>query len=412
MRKRFALLALLIVAGFLVVIVRLADIMLVNHTRFLVKAVGQQTKKEFIPVKRGIIVDRKGRELAINLETESLYCDPAEVVSPERVASTLSRAMNNRNPDRIRAKLTAGNRFNWIERKLESGQAQRIRELKLKGIGFVPDMKRFYPKGTLASHLIGYVGIDNNGLEGIERKYDGYLSARGEKVSVQRDAKGNVLSEGTVREIRGNNIVLTIDEGLQYIVEKNLDAAMEQWKAASATAIMMDPYSGELLALASRPHFDLNNPAGVTAAQRRNRSITDCYEPGSTFKIVVGMAALEEGLVSPDTKFDCSAGSIEVGGRKIRDAHRHGVLSFKEVIQKSSNVGSIKLGLALGRDKVYQYVKKFGFGEKTGIDLTGEVSGWIRPPARWSGMSIGAISIGQEVAVTPLQVLRAYAMVA
>ncbi|MFO0752302.1 MAG: penicillin-binding protein 2 [Thermodesulfovibrionales bacterium] len=412
MRRRSALLAVLIVAGFLAVVVRLADIMLVNHKWYLVKAMGQQTKKELVPVKRGIIVDRKGRDLAINLESESLYCDPSEVDSPERAASTLSRVMNNRNPDLLRAKLTAGNRFTWIERKLDSGQAQRVRELKLKGVGLAPDMKRFYPKGTLASHLIGYVGIDNNGLEGIEQKYDGYLSARGEKVSVRRDAKGNVLSEGTAKEIRGNNIVLTIDEGLQYIVEKNLDAAMEKWKAASATAIMMDPYSGELLALASRPHFDLNNPAGVTAAQRRNRSITDCYEPGSTFKIVVGTAALEEGLVSPDTKFDCSAGSIEVGGRKIKDAHRHGVLSFKEVIQKSSNVGSIKIGLALGKDRVYHYIKKFGFGEKTGIDLTGEVSGWVRTPDRWSGMSIGAISIGQEVAVTPLQVLRAYSVVA
>lgn len=411
MRKRSTLLAVLVVLGFVAVVARLADIMLANHKWFLVKAMGQQTKKELIPVKRGIIVDRKGRELAINLETESLYCDPAEVVAPERVASTLSRAMD-RNPDFIRAKLTAGNRFNWIERKLDAGQAQRIRELKLKGIGFAPEIKRFYPKGMLASHLIGYVGIDNNGLEGIEQRYDKYLSAQGEKISVRRDAKGNVLSEGMTREIKGNNVVLTIDEGLQYIVEKNLDAAMEQWKAASATAIMMDPYSGELLALASRPHFDLNNPAGVTAAQRRNRSITDCYEPGSTFKIVVGVAALEEGLVSPDTKFDCSAGFIEVGGRKIRDAHRHDVLSFKEVIQKSSNVGSIKIGLALGKDKVYQYVKKFGFGEKTGIDLTGEVSGWIRPPARWSGMSIGSISIGQEVAVTPLQVVRSYAVVA
>ncbi|MBI3592096.1 MAG: penicillin-binding protein, partial [Nitrospirae bacterium] len=312
----------------------------------------------------------------------------------------------------ILARLSTKNRFNWIERKVSIEDTQRIRDLRIKGIGLIPDIKRFYPKGSLASHIIGFVGVDNNGLEGIEKKYDRYLSARGEKVSVMRDAKGNALSEGLNKEIKGNNITLTIDEGLQYILEKNLDAAVSQWKAASATALMMDPNTGELLAMASRPTFDLNNPGDVTASQRRNRAITDCYEPGSTFKIIVGTAALEEGLVSPDTRFDCSAGYIEVGGKKVRDAHKHGVLTFKEVIQKSSNVGSIKVGLSLGRERVYNYIKKFGFGEKTGFDLAGEVSGWIRSPERWSGTSIGAVSIGQEVAVTPLQVLRAYSVIA
>jgi cell division protein FtsI (penicillin-binding protein 3) len=221
-----------------------------------------------------------------------------------------------------------------------------------------------------------------------------------------------VLSEGTSKEIKGNNIILTLDEGLQFIVEKNLDEAIEQWKAASATVIMMDPHTGEVLAMSSRPTYNLNDPAEVTPAKRRNRAVTDCYEPGSTFKIVVGTAALEEGIVNPDTRIDCSAGYVEVGGKKIKDAHRQGVLTFKEVIQKSSNVGTIKTGLNLGREKIYSYIKKFGFGEKTEFDLGGEASGWIKPPERWSGTSIGAISIGQEVAVTPLQVLRAYAVVA
>ena len=397
--------------GFFAVILRLADIMLLNHQWFLSKAKGQQIKKEAIPVKRGVILDRRGRELAINLDTESVYCDPAEITSPRAVASTLSDAMHKR-PEVILAKLEARNRFNWIERKVSIEDVQKIKELRLRGIGFAPDIRRFYPKGSLASHVIGYVGIDNNGLEGIEQKFDKYLSARAEKISVMRDARGNALSEGLSREIKGNNIVLTIDEGLQYILEKNLDDAVGHWKAVSATAIMMDPYTGEILAMASRPTFDLNNPADVTAAQRRNRAVTDCYEPGSTFKIVVGAAALEEGIVSPDMKFDCSAGHVEVGGKKIKDAHRQGVLTFQEVIQKSSNVGTIKIGLKLGKDRIYSYIKKFGFGEKTGFDLPGEVSGWVRTPERWSGMSIGAVSIGQEVAVTPLQVLRAYAAIA
>lgn len=411
MGKRSIILSAVIACGFIAVVLRLVDIMLLNHQWFLAKAKGQQTKREAVPVKRGIIMDRRGRELAVNLETESIYCDPAEVAKPYEVAAALSATINKR-PEVILAKFDGKGRFDWIERKVSIEEAKRIKELKLKGIGFVPDAKRFYPKGNLASHIIGYVDIDNKGLEGIEQKYEKYLSARGEMVSVVRDARGNVLSEGLSKEIRGNNIVLTIDEGLQYIVEKNLDEAMEHWRAASATAIMMDPFTGEILAMASRPDFDLNNSARVHAAERRNRAITDCYEPGSTFKIVVGTAALEEGIVTPGTTFDCSAGFIEVGGRKIKDAHRHGVLTFKEVIQKSSNVGSIKVGLNLGREKVYQYIKRFGFGEKTGIDLTGEISGWIRTPDRWSGMSIGAISIGQEVAVTPLQMLRAYAVIA
>ncbi|MCL4536380.1 MAG: penicillin-binding protein 2 [Nitrospirae bacterium] len=411
MKKRAIILSTAIVFGFVAVVFRLVDIMLFNHDWFSAKARFQQVRKEIIPVKRGIIFDRRGREMAINLDTESIYCDPSEILSPDKVASALSGRINQK-PEVILTKLNTDKRFNWIERKLNIEYIQGIKDMRLKGIGFAPEIKRYYPKGSLASHVIGFVNIDNNGLEGVEQKYDKYLASRSAKAYVFRDAKGNVLSDGLSREIKGNNVSLTIDEGLQYILEKNLDAAVLHWRAASATAIMIDPYTGEILAMANRPTFDVNNPSDATPSQRRNRAITDCYEPGSTFKIIAGTAALEEGIVKPDTKFDCNTGYIEVGGKKIRDAHKHGILSFKEVIQKSSNVGTIKIGLNLGRERLYEYVKRFGFGEKTGIDLAGEVSGWVRPPAKWSGTSIGAISIGQEVAVTPLQVLRAYSAIA
>ncbi len=415
MRKRAIILSTAITFGFIAVVFRLVDIMLFNHEWFSAKARFQQVRKEMIPVKRGIIFDRRGRELAINLDTESIYCDPSEITSPDKVASALSERINQK-PEIILAKLNTDRRFNWIERKVDIEYAKGIKDLKLKGIGFAPEVKRYYPKGSLASHVIGFVNVDNNGLEGVEQRYDRYLASRSEKAYVFRDAKGNVLSDGQgfslSREIKGNNLVLTIDEGLQYILEKNLDAAYLHWKAASATAIMMDPYTGEILAMANRPTFDINDPSNAAPNQRRNRAITDCYEPGSTFKIIVGTAALEEGIVNPDTKFDCSAGYIEVGGKRIKDDHRHGVLSFKEVIQKSSNVGTIKIGFSLGRERLYEYIKRFGFGEKTGIDVAGEVSGWVYSPSKWSGTSIGAISIGQEVAVTPLQVLRAYAAIA
>ncbi|WP_333653414.1 peptidoglycan D,D-transpeptidase FtsI family protein [Dissulfurispira sp.] len=415
MRKRAIILSTAITFGFIAVVFRLVDIMLFNHEWFSAKAKFQQVRKEIIPVKRGIIFDRRGRELAINLDTESIYADPSEITSPDKVASALSERINQK-PEIILAKLNTDRRFNWIKRKVGIEYAQGIKDLKLRGIGFAPEVKRYYPKGSLASHVIGFVNVDNSGLEGVERRYDRYLAPRSEKAYVFRDAKGNVLSDGQgfslSREIKGNNLVLTIDEGLQYILEKNLDAAYLHWKAASATAIMMDPYTGEILAMANRPTFDINDPSDAAPNQRRNRAITDCYEPGSTFKIIAGTAALEEGIVNPDTKFDCSAGYIEVGGKRIKDDHRHGVLSFKEVIQKSSNVGTIKIGFSLGRERLYEYIKRFGFGEKTGIDLVGEVSGWVHSPSKWSGTSIGAISIGQEIAVTPLQVLRAYAAIA
>ncbi len=411
MKTRPIILVVFISLCFLLVILRLIEIMLLDHSKFLEKARLQQFKKEEISVRRGFILDRRGRELAVNLETESIYCNPQEIIDPDRVASTISRTLNKRSSV-IFSKLNTDRGFQWLERKVSIEDARKIRELKLQGIGLIPETKRFYPKGDMASHILGFVDFDNKGLEGIERRYDKYLTAKAETVTVMRDAKGNIISIGLDKEVRGNDIVLTIDEGLQYILEKNLDEVVSKWKAVAATAIMMDPKTGEILAMANRPSFDPNKPSGVNAEKRRNRAITDCYEPGSTFKIVAGVAALEEGIVSPNSKIDCSAGYIEVGGKKIKDVHKNGLLTFKEVIQKSSNVGIIKIGLNLGKERLYDYIRRFGFADKTGIDLTGEVSGWVKTPDKWSGTSIGAITIGQEVAVTPLQVLRAYAAIA
>lgn len=411
MRKRAVILNTAIAFGFFVVILRLADIMLLNHVKFYEKAKIQQSKQEDIQVRRGVIFDRQGREMAVNLELESLYCDPSEIVSPEKSAYELSRVTGK--PEKaIFTKLSSDSRFMWLERKLEPGVVKKIKDMKIGGLAFQPDAKRFYPKGLLASHILGFVNIDNIGLEGTELKYDRYLRGSGGKVVFERDASGRKLSKGVNMESRGNNIILTIDEGLQYMVETELDSAMNKWHASAATAIMLDPFTGDILALANRPSYNPNSPAENKDSERRNRAVTDCYEPGSTFKIIIGTAAIEEGAVDLESKFDCSRGVIEVGGRVIHDAHRHGMLTFREVIQKSSNVGSVMIGLKLGKENIYKYAKSFGFGEKTNVDLPGEVSGWIRPPEKWSGVSIGSISIGQEVAVTPLQVLRAYSAIA
>jgi len=411
MRRRGIIINTAIGFGFFIVLLRLADIMVLNHERLAHRAKVQQMKGEDIQVMRGIIFDRHGREMAVNLETEALYCDPAEVASAEQSAYTLSGI--TRQPSKaIFTKLSSEGRFAWVSRKLEPDIARRVKEAKIKGLGFLPDAKRFYPKGYLAAHVLGLVDIDNKGIDGIELKYQGVLTTNGARVFLSRDASGKTLSQGVDMEYKGKNLILTLDEGLQYMVENELDKAMDKWRARAAVAVMMDPSTGEILALANRPSFNPNSIAGSNDFERRNRAITDCYEPGSTFKIIVGTAALEEKLVSLDTPFDCSRGLIEIGRRVVHDAHRNGHLTFKEVIQKSSNVGSIMVGLRLGKERIYKYAKAFGFGDKTGVDLPGEASGLIRPPERWSGVSIGSVPIGQEVAVTPLQILRAYSAVA
>lgn len=411
MRKRAVIINTAIGFGFFIVLLRLADIMLVNHGRFYERAKMQQIKGENIQVRRGVIFDRHGREMAVNLELESLYCDPLEVVSPEKSAEAIS-TITGKPSKAILSRLTSEGRFVLLDRKLDHDAARKIKDMKIGGLSFMPDAKRFYPKGYFASHILGFVDIDNKGIEGVELKYEKHLSSNGGKVFFARDAGGRKLSQGIDMESKGSNLVLTIDEGLQYMVEAELDNAMEKWHARAAAAIMMDPFTGEILALANRPTYDPNLPGNVRDFERRGRAITDVYEPGSTFKIIMGTAAIEEGAVKLDSRFDCSRGTIEVGGRVIHDVHRHGVLTFKEVIQKSSNVGSVMIGMRLGKQRMYKYARAFGFGEKTGIDLPGEAGGWIRPPDKWSGVSIGSISIGQEVAVTPLQVLRAYSAIA
>jgi cell division protein FtsI (penicillin-binding protein 3) len=387
------------------------DLMIINHKRLAERAKQQHVKVEDIQVRRGIIFDRQGRDLALNLDLESLYCDPENLAADnddiKRLASVVEKE-----PAFILSKIPDQGRFAWIERKLKPETAEKIKGLDIDGLAFLTEAKRIYPRRELASHILGFVGVDNQALEGIELKYDKYLKTVGGKVFLERDAGGRRLSSGVDMEAKGNNIVLTIDEVLQRILEKELDKAMAQWRAAAATAIMMDPFTGDILALANRPAYDPNRGAEARDVEKRNRAITDCYEPGSTFKIVIGVGSLEEKLVKPGTLFDVSRGSIDAGGKTIRDVHRYGVLNFQEVIQKSSNVGSIMIGMKLGRERLYKYAKLLGVGEKTGIDLPGEVSGWIYPTERWSGTSMGAIPIGQEVAVTPLQILRAYSVVA
>lgn len=411
MNKRALLVKTTIFVMFLVVLLRLVDLMLIKHAKLSRIAHIQQTKGQKILVRRGIIYDRKGRELAVNLERPSLYCDPKDITTPREVAYKVGGILKI-NKKKIIQALQEERRFVWLARKISPEAASYIQSLKIEGIGMLPDTKRFYPKGTLAAHVLGFVDIDNKGLEGVERTYEEYLIADGGRVYITRDAKGNILYRGGNLESSGNSIVLTIDEGLQAIVEEELDRAVQKWHPQAATVIMMDPNTGEILALANRPTFDPNRPGRFRASFRRNRAITDLYEPGSTFKLVMATAALEEGVATLNTRFDCSGGYIEVGGKRIWDCHKHGILTLKEIIEKSSNVGAVKVALKLGAERFYKYVRLYGFGEKTGIDLIGESPGIVKSPEQWSGTTIGAMAIGYEIMVTPLQILRAYAIVA
>lgn len=410
-RKRCIIVKTAIVFSLFLVFLRLVDLMVFNHKLLYERALKQYLKSESLNARRGIIYDRKGRELAINLELDSFNCNPTEIQVNEQDIDELSRIIGKK-PEVLMTKFNKNGKFVWIERKLEPEKAELIKRLNIKGCNFSSEAKRFYPKEQLASHVIGFVGIDNQPLGGIELKYDKYLKATGGKIIYERDASGKTLSSGVEREVIGNSIVLTIDEALQYIAEKELDKAVDYWRASAGSIIIMNPFNGEILALANRPTFDPNKGNIVDDDLKRNRAITDIYEPGSTFKLVIGVGALEEKIVKPDTLFDVSKGSITVGGKTIRDVHRNGVLTFKEVIQKSSNVGSIMTGMKLGKERIYKYARLLGFGQKTGIDLPGEVSGWIHPPENWSNTSLGAVPIGQEVAVTPLQMLRAYSAIA
>lgn len=409
--NRALLLCTVVGVGFLVVVLRLADLMLLNHARLAEKARMQQYSSKEVTVHRGIIYDRRGRELAVNVDAVSVGCRAEELEDPSRAAAILSEALGRPKAEILR-EINKRSRFFWLARKAELGRDSIEKLAAIKGIEVFNEPKRYYPKGTLGSHVIGIVGVDNQPLEGVELKYDSKLGGEELNVVVSRDVTGLTLSSGMDVEEGGNNVILSLDEGLQYIVEKELAKGLREASASYGLAVVMDPYTGDILAMANHPDYDLNRPGEFGMNARRNRSITDPYEPGSTFKLVTATAVLEEKVAGLGTKVDVSDGYISVAGKRIYDTTKKGVISFEEVIKTSSNVGTIKIAQRLKRDSLYKYVKAFGFGQKSGIDLPGEASGMVRPPSQWSETSQAAVSIGYEVAVTPIQVLRAYAAVA
>jgi len=411
---RIFLTGILLAAGFASVMVRLFSLQVVQANDLSKRAEHQHEKSVALEGERGTIFDRKGRILATNVDMPSIYGIPSAIRRPEAVAPDLARGLQTDRRSILR-RLKSDKNFVWIERKVNPAVARSIMDLGIEGIGVLDESQRFYPKRNLMGHLLGFAGMDNSGLEGIELKYDGWL--RGEKgwAVLERDAFGHTIFQKGVESYspaRGKDLVLTIDEVIQHIAETELDAVMEQTRATDATVIVMDPKTGEVLAMAVRPIFNPNRVESERPDQWRNRAITDTYEPGSTFKIVSASAALEEHVANPNDIFYCEEGQMAVAGGFIRDHEKEGYLTFQEVIQKSSNIGMIKIAMRMAPDRLFEHIRAFGFGEKSGIDFEGESPGLIRDPKHWSGRSLASISIGQEVAATPLQVITAVSAVA
>ncbi|MDE2484636.1 MAG: penicillin-binding protein 2 [candidate division NC10 bacterium] len=378
----------------------------------LIEAANRQSSRLVPSVsRRGTIYDRNGRELAISLGTSSIFARPSQVEDPERVSETLS-AVLSLPAETIREQLHSEKSFVWLKRSVSPDEAEAVTRLMLKGIGSDTQSKRFYPKAQQAAHLLGFVGTEDRGLEGLELQYDAYLAGKRKWIVRQQDAKRRPIFREEAGEAQGADLHLTIDEVIQYIAERELEAAVTQSGALSGSAIVMDPFSGEILALANYPTFDPNAYTEASAFARRNRAVADYYEPGSAFKAIVGAGALEERLVRPEDRFSGEGGAIEVGGVTIRDHERFETLTFAEVLAHSSNVGAIKVGQRLGKSHYYDYISGFGFGNLTKIDLPGETPGLIRRPKEWSALSLASLSIGQEISVSPLQMLTAMSAIA
>jgi cell division protein FtsI (penicillin-binding protein 3) len=378
------------------------------------KAQKQHQKTVMIEGERGKILDRQGRILAANLEVPSLYAIPSLMTNPVMVAEEMSLIINEPKATLVE-KLTEDRAFTWIKRRVNPEVSTAIENLGLESVGVMMEPERFYPKRHLMGHILGFVGGENQGLEGIEKQYDSILQGKKISLTLERDARGEeVFPRGLDYHFpkKGVDLFLTIDEVIQYISEKELDSMMKETGADSGTVIVIQPKTGEILSWVVRPDFNPNSVRSYSPSDWRNRGITDSYEPGSTFKIVTASAALEEKVVVPEEVIFCENGFYDIDGKPIHDHTREGMLTFSQVIQKSSYIGTAKIALRLGENRLKHYVQAFGFGARTGIDLRGEVTGIVTHASHLPRRTVAAISIGQGISVTPLQMVTAFSVIA
>lgn len=381
---------------------RLVYLQIFSYGKFVKQAGHQQQRAIPLAAKRGVIYDRAGRELAMSVLVDSAFAVPTEVKDLSTAVNLITRITGD-DYNVVLADCRAHRTFCWVARKASDETIERINSLKLQGIHFQKEPKRFYPARDLAAQVLGSVGMEDSGQSGIEHEFDDQLRGHPGKMFISVDARKQWFADVETQPDPGDNLVLTLDKNIQYIAEKELEQAIHDTHAIAGTVIVENPHTGEILALANRPTFNPNLRKQITPGALTNRAVSYVYEPGSAFKVVTISAALEEKLTNPNEIFDCQMGSIVYNGMRIRDAEPHGLLPVSEVLAHSSNVGAIKIALRLGEDRYYKYIRAFGFGQQTGIELPGETRGITKPPSRWSKVSIAAISIGQEIGISPIQ---------
>ena len=414
LRTRTLIFAACLALAFLGLLGRLAYLQVWKHDEYARLAENQHAKTVPLRPKRGPILDRGGQALAVSSRADALYVTPGKVEDASRLAARLAPILGEPARDLAR-KLTVSKKFAPVRRRLTPDMARAVRDLKDPSLTLVEDSLRLYPNRELAAQLIGFEGAEGKGLAGMEQMWDEHLAGVEGRAVVERDALGREVTGAPIvlkPSVAGQGIMLTIDATIQYLAEKEVDAAWRRTRAKAAMAVAMDPRTGEILAMAIRPTYNPNAFATATDDDRRARAVTDPFEPGSTFKVIMAASALEEGVVRPTDRIFGENGAITIANSTIHDWKKYGWLTFTEVLQNSSNVGSIKVGMQIGKERYYKYMTAFGFGAPTNLGLPGESRGQLRPPAQWSGLSLATMSIGQEISVTAVQMIAAFSAVA
>ena len=397
---------------------RLVHLQVVRHGDLVARAERQQLGTSEAPAKRGDIVDRRGHVLATSVDADTIYAVPSEIGDPDATVARLCAAFSDctaKERQALGERLRQRKAFAYVRRQVSPDHKRRVEDLNLEGVGFMTESKRFYPNKELAAHLLGWVGVDNIGLGGLESTYDSIIRGKPGKVLVQTDARRHAYSRTEWPPTAGSTVELTIDEYLQHVAERELEAGVRENRAGSGTAIVMNPHTGEILALANVPTFNPNAFRDATDNERRNRGVQDLYEPGSTFKVVTASAAIEEKVMPINTWIDTSPGRVYISGRKpiTEDRGRNlGVLSFTDVIVKSSNIGAIKIGFKVGTERMSRFVSLFGFGRVSSPDFPGENPGIVWSPEKWTESALASVSMGYQIGVTPLQMAMAVSSVA
>jgi cell division protein FtsI/penicillin-binding protein 2 len=398
----------------LIIFFRLLYIQVLNCKEYIKLADSQHNLTLKLPAQRGLILDRNLKPFALSLKVFSVYAVPREIEDKQEVAGKLASLLGL-DYNNLLEKLNCDKSFIWVKRRIEDNAALKVKQENLRGVGLVTESKRYYPNNGLAAHVVGFAGIDEMGLSGVELVYDKYLQGFPGKRCLLRDAKQRMMPAFEyeyIPEVNGHNIVLTLDEVIQNIAEEELDAGFAKSNAIGASVVVMNPVNGEIYALVNRPGYDVNSFGQANAEAKRNRAVCDYFEPGSTFKVITASAVLEEKVVGLNDVFFCENGEYTIARHVLHDHKPYGNLTFVEVIEQSSNIGTVKIAQKLGEKLLYKYVKLFEFGKKTNIDLPGEVGGFLRPLDQWSKLSIAAVPIGHEIGVTVLQMARAVAVIA